>query len=93
MLSCNEVTRLYASDEIRQTRFAERVAVWLHLLMCRYCRRYVQELLAIGAASRQALTQSTVGNVDHAALAERLMGEIRHANKTDDGVWRKTRAV
>ena len=53
MLRCNEVTRLHASDEIHRVSWRKRIAVRLHLLMCRSCQRYVQELAAIGAAARR----------------------------------------
>lgn len=52
MLQCNEVTRLYASDDIGRASLRTRLAVRLHLLMCRWCSRYVRELSAIGAATR-----------------------------------------
>lgn len=59
MLSCNEVTRLHASEEIQRAPWRKRVAVRFHLLMCRSCRRYVKELAAIGDATRR-MTQRRV---------------------------------
>ena len=53
MLRCNEVTRLYSTDEIRQASLRKRLAVRVHLMMCRSCQRYVQELAAIGDAVRR----------------------------------------
>ena len=29
-----------------------RIAVWLHLRMCRYCTRFRQQLILLGAAGR-----------------------------------------
>ena len=52
MLSCKEVTRKIASDEFAEGEWRERLAVRLHLLLCRHCRRYVAQLRAIGAAAR-----------------------------------------
>ena len=52
MLRCSEVTRLHASGEIQGASWRRRIAVRLHLLMCRGCRRYIKELAAIGAAAR-----------------------------------------
>ncbi len=52
MLSCKEVTRKIASDELVEGGWRERLAVRLHLLWCRHCRRYVAQLRAIGAAAR-----------------------------------------
>lgn len=44
MLNCNEINELggeYASGELS---FRERISVWVHLLMCVHCRRYVEQL-------------------------------------------------
>jgi anti-sigma factor ChrR (cupin superfamily) len=70
MLRCNEVTRLCASEDIRGAPWRTRVAVRVHLMMCRHCRRYVRELARIGAAVR-ALA------VDEAREAERDEAVIR----------------
>ncbi len=53
MTSCKEVTRKIASDEFREAGWRELLVVWLHLLRCRLCRRYVRQLRAIGAATRE----------------------------------------
>ena len=52
MLSCKEVTRKIASDELVEAGWRERLAVRFHLLRCRHCRRYMAQLRAIGAAAR-----------------------------------------
>ena len=53
MTSCKDVTRKIASDEFREAGWRERLEVWLHLLLCRLCRRYAAQLRAIGAATRE----------------------------------------
>lgn len=52
MPSCKDVTRKIATDELADAGWRERLAVQLHLLLCRHCRRYVAQLRAIGAAAR-----------------------------------------
>ena len=52
MLRCNEVTRLYSTEEIRQASLRKRMAVRIHLMMCRSCQRYVRELRVIGETVR-----------------------------------------
>lgn len=52
MLHCDEVTRLCASEDLRRAPLGKRLAVRFHLMMCRSCQRYVQELKAIGGAVR-----------------------------------------
>ena len=48
MATCREVTRAIASDELAQAGWRARWAVRLHLLMCRHCRRYAEQIHAIG---------------------------------------------
>ncbi len=55
MLSCREVVRLVASDELASAGWRRRLAVRLHWLMCRYCRRYAVQLRAIAEATRKLL--------------------------------------
>lgn len=52
MLRCREVTRLVGSDEWRATP-RRRVAVWMHLAMCRYCRAYTRSLQLLGRTARR----------------------------------------
>ena len=52
MLTCKEVTRAIASDELVSAGWQRRLAVRLHLFMCRHCRLYAAQIQAIGAAAR-----------------------------------------
>ncbi len=53
MTSCKDVTRKIASDEFREAGWRGRLAVRLHLFLCRHCRRYAAQLRVIGAAARE----------------------------------------
>ncbi len=52
MLSCSEVSRLCASEALTSAPFLLRLRVRFHLVLCKYCARYVKELRLIGAATR-----------------------------------------
>ena len=54
MLNCRELTRLIASDELAEARWLVRMGGWLHLLMCRHCRRYATEIRSLGTGARRA---------------------------------------
>ncbi len=73
MLNCKDVTRKIASDEFREAGWRERLVVWLHLLRCRLCRRYVTQLRAIGAATRDLCGPSS----QDPSTLERLERQIR----------------
>ena len=52
MLTCRELARLTARDELEDAGWAKRLDVRLHLFMCRHCRAYAAQLRAIGGAAR-----------------------------------------
>jgi len=47
MLSCKEVTRLVSESLDRQLPLRQRLAVRMHLLLCKACTRYRRQLLFI----------------------------------------------
>lgn len=72
MMSCRQVTRMIASDQLAGAGRRSRLAVRLHLLMCRHCRRYGAQLAAIGDAARSLLRQDPVPSQDlEKAILER----------------------
>ncbi len=77
MTSCKEVTRKIASDEFREAGWRERLAVRFHLFMCRHCRRYVAQLRAIGAATRELCGLSS----QDSSTLERLERQIRERSR------------
>jgi hypothetical protein len=76
MLSCREVTSLTASDRLASAGFRQRLAVRLHLLMCRHCRRYARQLRAMAIVMRDLARDEVPGGA-HLALEARLLGTIR----------------
>jgi hypothetical protein len=54
MLKCREVTRRVGGVELEEMRFFERIAVRMHLFMCRHCRMYASQLAAIREAAQMA---------------------------------------
>ena len=53
MLNCKEVSESVSSDQLLKTGSWHRIAVRMHLIMCRKCRRYQEQIREIGAAARQ----------------------------------------
>jgi len=53
MLSCREVARTVAGDELAGAGWRRKLSVRLHLLMCRHCRSYARQLESIGAVARE----------------------------------------
>ena len=53
-LNCREMTRTLSSDELADAGWPRRLVVRLHLFMCKECRRYQEQMQAIGEAARKA---------------------------------------
>ncbi len=55
MLNCRDVARSLASGEQADGGRRPSLAIRLHLLWCRHCRRYASQLDLIGLASKKAM--------------------------------------
>lgn len=53
MLRCREVVDLLGTERWREEPLRHRLALAVHLAMCRFCRGYLRELRRIGAAARR----------------------------------------
>ena len=53
MLDCKDLTRLIASDELASAGWAKRVQARVHLMMCRDCRAFADQIRAIGEGARR----------------------------------------
>lgn len=77
MLRCSEVVRLYSTDEVHEAPRLQRVTVRIHLMMCRHCRRYVQELSAIGDAFRHMAFSTPDDPEQIEGLVRRILPDTR----------------
>lgn len=58
MPTCHEVADAIATDRLEEAPLRRRLAVFLHLLLCRHCRRYARQMRTIGVAARELLAHS-----------------------------------
>lgn len=72
MLNCKEVTESVSSDQLLKTGSWHWLALRIHLLMCRKCRRYHEQIRKIGAAAREMWKSQP----EEAAVLERLEDQI-----------------
>ncbi len=70
MRNCKEVSKIIASDELEGSGPGKRLSVWLHLLMCKYCRRYFRQIRAVGEVTRAM--HAARPTQDEAAKLERI---------------------
>jgi hypothetical protein len=53
MMTCQEVAHAIASDALMDAPLRRRLAVRMHLMLCRRCHRYARQIRAIGTGARQ----------------------------------------
>ncbi len=85
MLTCREVTRTNATDELSEAGIGRRLAVRLHLFMSQDCRRYAAQIRAIGEAARGLFGQTTdSGSLED--LKARILSQAPKGDGTGNGV-------
>ncbi|MGE4056174.1 MAG: hypothetical protein AB7F99_15365 [Vicinamibacterales bacterium] len=52
-MTCKEVSTLVSMDAMADAPVATRLAAWLHLSMCRHCRAFRRQLLALRQLTRR----------------------------------------
>ena len=52
MMTCKEVSTLVSMEQVDEAPRARRMAVQLHLMMCRHCRAFRGQLQRIGDVAR-----------------------------------------
>lgn len=86
MLTCKEVSRGLAADELRTSALGRRLAIRLHLLMCDNCRRFAREMRELGAAMRQ-LGASVAPTPVEASAQQRILDRL-HDDLAPDAMRR-----
>ena len=76
MLSCSEVTEKTSDFLDGDLGLVARAEVWMHLIVCRHCRRFVRQMRATVAMLRRAGGWAGPAEVD-----ARLIGALRERAK------------
>ena len=64
-----------SSEELGRASWPIRVLTRLHLLYCRRCRRYAEQVATLGTVGRETLGAGPVDADGMEALQARIMGE------------------
>jgi len=72
MLSCKELTDRATEYLEQDLPWAQRLRVRVHLSMCRYCRRYLNQMRKVIKLLKQLPTEAVPPN-----LVEQLLPEFR----------------
>lgn len=74
-MTCRDVSTLIASGELARASLPRRLAVRLHLVMCRQCRAFQRHLEAISGAARATASGQEPDPEFEARLTRRLRDE------------------
>ena len=53
MLSCKDTARILSETKMSDLPLGKRIALKLHLMMCKLCRRYARQIATIDGAARE----------------------------------------
>ena len=83
MLNCKEVSRLVASDELAGVGVIKRLRARFHLLICRECRRYAEQMRIIGTAARDTIRSLVSDSESILRLEKRILDDAFGAREKD----------
>ncbi len=72
MPRCRDVARIVAGDELSRKPWHARIGLRMHLLLCRHCRAYADQIRAIGRIARELYADS-----GSAARLDELIATLR----------------
>ena len=79
MLTCKEIARAIAADELSDAGWRKRFSYRVHLFMCRHCRRYERQIRSIGASARALfrgkVTDRSARDQLRASILDRIPGD------------------
>ncbi len=79
MLTCRNVTELATDYQEGALSLRRRLEVRLHLLMCRFCRRYLAQMRTVADALRRLPPEGPPE-----AVGDRLAAAFREASRSAD---------
>jgi hypothetical protein len=93
MMSCKEAARLISEERDHPLSFGQRMGLRMHLVMCALCRRYKQNIEALGGIFARAgdfvLSSLPLGDTDDdelvlsAAARQRIKERIDEADSAE----------
>ncbi len=78
MFRCNDVSQKVSQSLEASLPFHHRMAVRMHLLMCRYCARFRRQLIMLRTVSRQVDDEPSTDET-HATLSNETKARIKKA--------------
>jgi hypothetical protein len=81
MFNCKEVTRRVSDSMDRRLPLLERMAIRIHLMMCRYCTRYKKQLAIMRQCLKELATREE-GPAPDCRLSQDVKNRMKAAIRT-----------
>ena len=81
MLTCQEVSRAIASDELATASWRQRLTIRFHLFMCQACRLYAAQIRSLGGAVRSVVSEQASDSDSRERLRESILDRIPTGEK------------
>jgi len=85
MKSCKEVSELVSQAQDRKLTLRERLTVRMHLLVCKMCCHYQQQIKFLSAASRRFLYQQSADKLHLPDEARARIQQTLEQSQPPDG--------
>jgi hypothetical protein len=81
MLSCKQASQLISFSLDRPLTLRERIALQLHLIICKYCKRFSQQIQSMRVAIKQMVASIENDNtIEIPATARNRIAALVEAN-------------
>ena len=77
MLKCREVSKLVATDSVGELGFMRRLELRMHVLMCRHCHRYLQQIRILGRGARELADRDKPSPERLQEIEEEIIEQVR----------------
>lgn len=77
--TCRRIVAAWSETLDRPASLSRRFTVWVHCLICRPCRRYIEQALTVREAARRTLNEPEEPSIPDAALTPDVRARIRKA--------------
>jgi len=82
MLKCKEVSMLVSSDSLNEAGFMKKLEVRMHLMMCRHCSRYFDQMKSVGQGAKHLAHNQKAGPEQIERMEKNILDEI-HEKDSD----------
>jgi len=74
MMKCREVSGLVSTGDVETAPLRTRLGVWMHIAMCRHCRRFQRQLQRLRRRAKNAADEAAAEMP--ADLPERVLQQL-----------------